>query len=489
MTEAYTAAGVMRDSGPFDGRQNREAMQDIIKWLANQGYGEGTVNYRLRDWLISRQRYWGAPIPIVYCEACGAVPVPEDQLPVLLPTDVTFREGHGNPLAASESFVNCDCPNCGKPARRETDTMDTFVDSSWYFLRYCDSHNQSAPFDPALIKTWMPVDQYIGGIEHATMHLIYARFFTMVLKDIGLVDFEEPFARLFCQGMVCKMAYYCETHKWLHEDQVVDGRREGDTILDGKCADCGQPVRSEMTKISKSKFNVVDPDAMFDRYGADTVRLYMVSDAPPDKMQVWSEAGINGSWRLLNRLWDLVMTRIPEMAPAGATIPDDLDDVNKALRRKAHQCIMRVTEAIDGGFQFNTAIARCNELLSQLRGAGQTAEPAVLRETLEIVLRVLSPIVPHFAEELWERMGHATSIFMCGWPEADADAAREQELVIPVQVNGKVRARLTVSPAATREEIEAAALADPDILRWTAEGSIRKVIVVPGKLVNIAVSS
>jgi len=489
MTEAYTATGTMRDSGPFSGRNNREAMPDIIAWLAEKGYGQGTVNYRLRDWLISRQRYWGAPIPIVYCDTCGTVPVPEDRLPVLLPRDVTFREGHGNPLAASESFVHCDCPACGKPARRETDTMDTFVDSSWYFLRYCDPHNDSAPFDPAVVKTWMPVDQYIGGIEHATMHLIYARFFTMVLHDIGLVDFEEPFTRLFCQGMVCKTAYYCETHKWLHEDQVVDGRREGDSIADGKCAHCGQPVRAEMAKISKSKFNVVDPDAMFDRYGSDTVRLYMVSDAPPDKMQIWSEAGINGSWRLLNRLWDLVMARIPAMAPAGTPVPAGLDEVNTALRRKAHQCIMRVTEAIEGGFQFNTAIARCNELLSQLRGAGDQVHPAVLREALEVVLRVLAPIVPHFSEELWERLGHVSSIFACGWPEADAAAAREQELVIPVQINGKVRARLTLPPSATSAEIEAAALADADVAKWTAGVTIRKIIVVPGKLVNIAVSS
>jgi len=489
MTEAYTATGTMRNSGPFSGRNNREAMPDIINWLAQQGYGEGTVNYRLRDWLISRQRYWGAPIPVIYCDACGTVPVPEDQLPVLLPRDVTFREGHGNPLAASESFVHCTCPACGKPARRETDTMDTFVDSSWYFLRYCDPHNDSAPFDPALVKTWMPVDQYIGGIEHATMHLIYARFFTMVLHDIGLLDFEEPFTRLFCQGMVCKMAYYCETHKWLHEDQVVDGRREGDAIVDGKCAHCGQPVRAEMTKISKSKYNVVDPDAMFDRFGADTVRLYMVSDSPPDKMQIWSEAGINGSWRLLNRLWDLVEARIPAMAPAGTPVPDGLDEVSTALRRKAHQCVMRVTEAIEGGFQFNSAIARGNELISQLRGTGEQAHPAVLPEALEILLRVLAPLVPHFSEELWERLGHSGSVFACGWPEADTEAAREQELVIPVQVNGKLRARLTLSASATSAAIEAAALADADVAKWTTGMTIRKIVVVPGKLVNIAVSS
>ncbi|MBT3194243.1 MAG: leucine--tRNA ligase, partial [Verrucomicrobia bacterium] len=488
MTEAYVDPGIMVNSGPFDGRNNREAMSDIIAWLGEKGFGEGTINYRLRDWLISRQRYWGAPIPIIYCEDCGAVPVPEEALPVRLPTDVVFREGHGNPLAACDAFVNCSCPTCGKPAKRETDTMDTFVDSSWYFLRYCDPKNEQRPFDSEKVNALMPVDQYIGGIEHATMHLIYARFFTMVLHDIGLVDFEEPFKNLFCQGMVCKTAYYCEEHKWLHEDQVVDGKREGDTIRDGKCAHCGLSVRSEMTKISKSKFNVVDPDQMFDSFGTDTVRLYMVSDAPPDKMQIWSEAGINGAWRMLNRLWDLVLAARADMAALGTEIPQELDPTNRALRRKAHQCIMRVTDAIEGGFQFNTAIARCNELLHQLRNAKGEIHPAILREVIEIVLKVLSPIVPHFAEELWERLGHGESIFASGWPKADTEVAKEEQLVIPVQVNGKVRGRLTLAPDADQTAIEAAAKAEPGVQKWLEGKTVRKVIVIPGRLVNIAVS-
>ena len=488
MTEAFTDTGIMVNSGPFNGRNNREAMGDIIAWLEEQGYGEGTVNYRLRDWLISRQRYWGAPIPIIYCDDCGIVPVPEEDLPVRLPTDVEFKAGHGNPLASSESFVNCTCPRCGKPAKRETDTMDTFVDSSWYFLRYCDPHNAAKPFDPEEVKRWMPVDQYIGGIEHATMHLIYARFFTMVLHDIGLLNFDEPFKNLFCQGMVCKTAYYCEEHKWLHEDQVSGGTRKGDAVIDGRCALCDRPVRSEMTKISKSKLNVVDPDKMFDAFGTDTVRLYMLSDAPPDKMQIWSESGINGAWRMLNRLWDLVLASLESLAAPGEAIPADLDDTNRALRRKSHQCIMRVTSAIEGGFQFNTAIARCNELLHQLRGAKQQLHPTVLREVLETVVRILSPIVPHFAEELWERLGHNESIFKAGWPQADEDVAREEEIVIPVQINGKLRARLTLPPNADRDTIEAAALALPEIQRRIEGKTVRKIIVVPGKLMNIAVS-
>jgi len=487
MEEAYVDPGTMVGSGPFDGRNNREAMSDIIKWLDTEGYGKGTVNYRLRDWLISRQRYWGAPIPIVYCDDCGTVPVPEEDLPVLLPKDVQFSKDGGNPLATSKSFVNCDCPKCGKPARRETDTMDTFVDSSWYFLRYCDPKNEKHAFDPEQISKWMPVDQYIGGIEHATMHLIYARFFTMVLKDLGLIDFEEPFARLFCQGMVCKTAYYCDTHKWLHEDQVK-GERKGDEVINGTCAECGTPVRSEMTKISKSKLNVVDPDAMFDKFGTDTVRLYMLSDAPPDKMQVWSASGINGAWRMLNRLWSMTLEHIDAMAPAGTPAPAELDDENKALRRKAHQCIIRVTEAIEGGFHFNTAIASCNELLNQFRAVKGEVAPAVLREVFETVIRVLAPIVPHFSEELWSRMGHTGSIFSAGWPEADTSIAAEEELEIPLQVNGKVRARIKVPVDISREDLEKAAMESADLQKHIDGKTVRKVIVVPGKLVNIAVS-
>ena len=366
--------------------------------------------------------------------------------------------------------------------------MDTFVDSSWYFLRYADPGNDAQPFSPEAIRHWMPVDQYIGGIEHATMHLIYARFFTMVLHDLGLIDFDEPFKKLFCQGMVCKTAYYCEEHKWLGEDQVVNGTRKGDAIVDGKCSECGKPVRSEMTKISKSKFNVVDPDKMIEGYGADTVRLYMLSDAPPDKMQIWSESGIKGSWRMLSRLWDLVTENLENVSSVDDPMPEELDGDNRALRRKAHQCILRVTEAIDGGFQFNTAIARCNELLNQLRGMKASPEPTVLREILETVLRVLSPIVPHFSEELWERLGHHTSIFTHGWPKANEDVAKEEQLELPVQVNGKVRGHITVAPDTDGGTIETIALENVNVKKWLEGKTVRKVIVVPGRLVTIVVS-
>jgi len=487
MTGAYVDPGTMVDSGPFNGRNNIEAMTDIIAWLAREGHGEGTVNYRLRDWLISRQRYWGAPIPIVYCETCGTVPVPEKDLPVSLPTDVQFQKDGGNPLVRCDTFVRCACPACGKPARRETDTMDTFVDSSWYFLRYCDARNDAAVFAPKAMQHWMRVDQYIGGIEHATMHLIYARFFTMVLHDLGLVDFDEPFERLFCQGMVCKTAYYCEACKWLPEKKVQGGTRKGDAIEGGTCATCGRPVRHEMTKISKTKLNIVDPDEMFNRYGADTVRLYMLSDAPPDRMQVWSEEGINGAWRTLSRLWTLIHDSLEKVAPAGESFPTQLNSKNVDLRRKTHQCIQKVTEAIEGGFQFNTAIARCNELLNMVRGFKKPINPVVLREVLETVVRILSPIIPHFAEECWEHLGHAESVFAAGWPEADPAVAREETLEIPIQVNGKVRARIKVRAEAAPEEMERLALADATVRTYTEGKEVAKVIVVPGRLVNIAV--
>ncbi len=486
MTCAYVDPGTMVASGPFTGATNTEAMPRIIRWLDEEGRGKAAVNYRLRDWTLSRQRYWGAPIPIIYCDACGMVPVPEKDLPVVLPEDVKFSRG-GNPLATSESFVKAPCPRCTRPARRETDTMDTFVDSSWYFLRYCDAANDTAPFSPARIAHWMPVDQYIGGIEHATMHLIYARFFTMVLHDLGLLDFDEPFARLFCQGMVCKTAYYCEKCKWLPERKVEGGTRKGDAIEDGVCAACKGPVRAEMTKISKTKLNIVDPDAMIAKYGADTVRLYMLSDAPPDRMQVWSEDGINGAWRTLVRLWNLATAAVAQAPPVGTAIPADLDAENRALRRTTHQLIESVTGAIEGGFHFNTAVARCNELVNQWRAMKDRVHGVVLRETLETIVRVLSPIVPHFAEEIWERLGHEESIFAAGWPAADAAVAAEEMVEIPVQINGKLRGRVMAPPDATREDLERAALADEKVKKLLEGRTVAKVIVVPGRLVNIAV--
>ncbi len=485
MREAYVDPGRMVRSGPFDGKHNLESMPDIVRWLEENGHGEGTINYRLRDWLISRQRYWGTPIPVVYCDHCGTVPVPEEQLPVTLPTDVAFT-GSGNPLATSESFVKCTCPTCGKAARRETDTMDTFFDSSWYFLRYCDPQNDAAPFSSEPVKKWLPVNQYIGGIEHATMHLIYARFFTMVLHDLGLVDFDEPFARLFCQGMVCKTAYFCPACKWLPESEVEFDETPKKSPL--KCKQCGgTEVRAEMTKISKTKLNIVDPDAMFDRFGADTVRLYMLSDAPPDRMQIWAEEGIQGAWRTVNRLWQLVTDSLEKVAPVDEAIGSHLNRKNENLRRKTHQCIQKVTEAIEGGFAFNTAIARCNELLNMVRSFKGPVNPAVLRETLETAVRILCPIVPHLSEELWARLGHDESVFTIGWPVADEEVAREKFVEIPVQINGKLRAKLNVYADMPPEMLEKEALVDERVRAYTEGKEIAKVVVVPGRMVNVVV--
>ncbi|MBN1257624.1 MAG: leucine--tRNA ligase [Planctomycetes bacterium] len=486
MTEAYEDPGAMTGSGPFSGRLNTEAMGDIIKWLKAEKHGEGTINYKLRDWLLSRQRYWGAPIPIIYCEKCGEVPVPMEQLPVELPMDVEFKEGGGNPLASCEKFVNTSCPQCGSAATRETDTMDTFVDSSWYFLRYCSPEFMEAPFDPKLVHKWMPVDLYIGGIEHATMHLIYCRFFTQVLHDLGYLEFTEPAKKLFCQGMVCKTAYYCENCKWLPEAKVTGGSKSEDTIIGGICAKCGGKVRSEMTKISKSKLNIVDPDAMMDRYGADCVRLYMLSDAPPDQQQVWSDARMQGSWRFLNRLWDVVTGAVEIIQGEQQEIPDNLDTESKALRQKTHASILKITDAIEGGFRFNTAISSVMELLNKVRSA-KAVHTGVMREAVESMLILMAPIAPHFAEELWETLGHTTSIFQAAWPRADKSVAMGDEIEIPVQVNGKIKARLIVAPNLSKEELEKLALEEEAVQAAIQGCEIKKVIAVPGRIVNIAV--
>lgn len=483
MEEAYVDPGIMVDSGPFTGRLNTEAMKDIIAWLREQGIGDGKVNYRLRDWLLSRQRYWGAPIPIIYCDSCGTVPVPVDELPVTLPLDIDF-ESPGNPLETSESFLNCACPRCGGDARRETDTMDTFVDSSWYFLRYCSPGDEEEAFRKDQVRYWMPIDLYIGGIEHATMHLIYFRFFTRVLHNLGYLDFNEPARRLFCQGMVCKTAYYCEVCKWIPENKVAGGERKGDAIVGGKCSVCGNTAGPEMKKISKSKLNIVDPDEMMDKFGADCVRLYMLSDTPPDQERVWSDERMQGAWRFLNRLWETVVTAAPALESSDVPIPAVLDEKSRTLWRKTHVSIQKVTDAIEGGFHFNTAISSVMELLNMARSP-EAVHPAILREAIESMLVLIAPIVPHFCEELWETLGHRESIFRVAWPEGRPDALRVEEVTMVVQINGKVKSRFRV-PVDTREEdIRTKALADEKIQRFLAGKEVVKVIVVPGRLVNI----
>jgi leucyl-tRNA synthetase len=476
MTVAYVDDGIMVESADFSGRNNREAMSDIIKWLKERQFGDGTVSYRLRDWLLSRQRYWGAPIPIVYCEKCGEVAVPAEQLPVRLPPNVEFKPTGESPLKRCPEFMATTCPQCGGAATRDADTMDTFVDSSWYYLRYTSPDCTTAPFDRSEVHHWCPVDIYIGGIEHATMHLIYFRFFNQVLHDLGMIDFEEPVDMLFCQGMVCSTAYYCETDKWLPAEKVDNGA----------CTICGAPARSEITKMSKTKLNVVSPEEIIGRYGADTMRMYILSDNPPDRDQLWNENGVLGVSRFLNRLWDTFEEALPRLhmqpaQPSGYSVDD------KELRRSAHNALQKGIQAIESNWQFNTAIARIIELLAAIRKVTATASPMALRECCEILIKLLAPITPHISEELWRRLGHTESIFCSPLPVVDAAALASDEVTIVVQVNGKLRGTFPIAAGANAADCEKAALQVEKIQPHLAGKTVRKVIVVPGKLVNIVV--
>jgi len=478
MSAAFTLDGSMTRSGPFCGRNNREAMNDIITYLEEKKWGARKVTYRLRDWLLSRQRYWGAPIPIVYCPQCGQVPIPEEQLPVLLPKDVSFKPTGESPLKGSPSFMHTTCPTCGGPATRDADTMDTFVDSSWYYLRYASAKVMDKPFSRPEADFWCPVDNYIGGIEHATMHLIYVRFFTMVMKDLGLISFEEPVKNLFCQGMICKMAHYCESDKWLTEEQVRDG----------KCLLCGETVKSEVTKMSKTKLNVVSPEAIIEAYGADTLRLCVLADNPPDRDQLWSEEGVQGTFRFIKRLWDTITDVLPTIRTVSSVPPSEMSKDDRELRLCIHTSIKKAGQGIDANWQFNTAIARIIELTSAVRKHRTTASPSVLREACEALLLLTAPLIPHCAEELWEMLGNTDTIFRHPIPEVDEGALVLEEIPIVVQINGKLRGSFTAAPTATSQELETCALSLEKVLPYLEGKEIKKVIVVPKKLVNIVVS-
>jgi len=479
MTDAYVDNGGMVNSGAFDGRNNREAMHDIIEYLGAHGYGAGTVNYRLRDWLISRQRYWGVPIPIIHCPDCGMVPVPAAELPVRLPENIDMKPKGKSPLAACEAFVNTTCPSCGGAARRETDTMDTFVDSSWYFLRYCSPRHDAAAWDPQAVQKWMSVDQYVGGIEHATMHLIYARFFMKVLYDLGLVSIDEPFARLFCQGMVCMDAYRCPEHGWVAVADVDTATRTH--------RDCGASVSCEMSKMSKTKLNTASPDEVLRDYGADTMHLAIVSDTPPDQDNIYSEENVRGAHRFIRSLYELACNRL---ATIGGVAPyngdgSDLAEIDKDLRRSAHTAIEKITRSMQ--FRFNTAIAEIRVLTTAIRKA-EGARPDVIREALGILLQLAAPFIPHVCEELWRAAGNSDSIFRSRWPTVDTTALVTDTIEVPVQINGKRRALLQVPATADSQALEAAALADATVQRYVADQVIHKIIVVGGgKLVNIVV--
>ena len=449
MGEAYTEAGIMTNSGQFDGLQSNDAKEAIADFLQSRGQGTKTVNFRLRDWGISRQRYWGNPIPVIYCDICGVVPVPEKDLPVVLPKDVAFSGEGGSPLARMESFVSCTCPACGMIARRETDTMDTFVQSSWYFLRYCCPDFRDGILDRDSVDHWMSVDQYIGGIEHAVLHLLYARFFTKVMRDLGHISADEPFINLLTQGMVIK-----------------DG-----------------------AKMSKSKGNVVDPDALISKYGADTARLFSLFAAPPEKDLDWNDQGVEGSFRFLSRIWKLVHDRLDLIKKAAPLDPGSLSAEERTLRRAVHKTIRKVSEDLEERFHFNTAIASVMELLNILQPAELSTPqfPAVMKEALQSVIMMMAPFVPHITEELWQRLGNAEQLTQVTWPDYDRSAVVDEELLVVVQVNGKLRSKITVASGTGEDELKALALADEKVAPFLEGLTIRKVICVQGKLVNIVV--
>jgi leucyl-tRNA synthetase len=469
MAAAYDGPGVVVNSGEFNGLPAEEAIDRMSAAAQQRGIGERTVQYRLKDWGISRQRYWGTPIPVVYCDKCGMAPVPYDSLPVLLPKTAEFSGRGDSPLAQIPDFVNAECPQCGGPARRETDTMDTFVDSSWYFFRFCDPDNPELPFDPEKVAYWGPVDFYSGGVEHAILHLIYSRFFCRVFRDIGMTSLNEPFTRLLTQGMVLK---------------------------------AGQVM-------SKSKGNVVDPDDMIDKFGADALRLYVMFVAPPEKEIEWTDAGLEGSFRFLARVWRLVDQLCETVGGHGIPGPGELDlnDDERTLRRKTHETIRRVTLDLDPRVHLNTAVSGLMELVNELyafcsrsecmlvgRDAGdvdtiggveRSATVAVLKEAVEALVLMLSPFAPHMAEELWERLGHAGGIVAAGWPQFQEAVAKAVEVVVPVQVNGKVRGRVTVPADIAEDDLRAAALAEPNVAKHLEGKTVKKVVVAGGRLVSI----
>jgi leucyl-tRNA synthetase len=465
LTEAFTVkdeSGVIVNSGPIDGLPVPKATERIIAIIEERGIGKGTVRYRLRDWLISRQRYWGTPIPMLYCDQCGLVPVPEEQLPVTLPLDVPFTGREGNPLAKHDTFVHATCPQCSGAARRETDTMDTFVDSSWYFLRFVTPRDEQKIFDPALVNRWLPVDQYIGGIEHAILHLLYARFITRTLHDMGLVTFEEPFTRLFNQGVITKEGYKDANGSWVSPAEV--------TWKDGVPHRGDEPLTPEVTKMSKSRLNVVPPDELIARYGADTERVYTLFIAPPEKEAAWSDEGVVGAYRFLGRVWNMGL----QLAETANRQPPTANVI-----RKMHQTIDAVTSRIER-FEFNTAISALMEFSNVL---GE----AVAREPFEALLKLLHPFAPHMTEELWSMLGNEDFLLTSQWPVADPALMQEDTVTIAVQVNGKLRGQVEVAAPAEEAKVWAAVDANERVQTWVAGKEIVKKIYVPGKLVNLVV--
>jgi leucyl-tRNA synthetase len=485
MTEAYEGEGFLVNSGQFNGVYSFKAREMIAQYLGEKGLGGKRVGYRLRDWGISRQRYWGAPIPIIYCEQCGTVAVPERDLPVILPFNVEITGTGKSPLAGLKEFVETRCPKCGGPGRRETDTMDTFVESSWYFDRYACPDYDQGPLDKIRVDYWMPVDQYIGGIEHAILHLLYSRFFTRVLKEMGYVSVDEPFTNLLTQGMVCKEVYECPKDGYLFPDEVVV---EGERIL---CRKCSNPISiGRLEKMSKSKKNVVDPEHLIEEFGADTARIFCLFASPPEKDLDWSNQGVEGSARFLNRVWRLFYEQDPHLQNV-KSLPfgEILEGVYKSLQQKIHKTIKKVTEDIER-FHFNTAISAIMELVNEIYVSEMKDRPdeisrGLIREAIETVVILLSPFVPHFSEELWEALGNQESILKTRWPDYDPAAALEDEILIVIQVNGRLRDRMTIPASFGEEEVKAWALKSERIRKLVEGKEIKRVILVPRKLVNV----
>ncbi|MFQ5640589.1 MAG: leucine--tRNA ligase [bacterium] len=482
MQDAFLHEGFMSRSGPFDGlAAGRETIQKMVAYFAEQGYGKPEVNYRLRDWLISRQRYWGTPIPMIHCEKCGIVPVPEEQLPVLLP-DVEFLGKKG--LAEIPAFYEVACPQCSAPARRDTDTMDTFVDSAWYFMRYLSTENDAKIFDSDLVNAWLPVDQYVGGIEHAILHLLYARFVTKAMRDLGLVNFDEPFTRLFTQGMITHVAYRCKEHGWIPVRDVKDG---------GLCPHDGQPLIAELAKMSKSKKNSISPTEIIEEFGTDTERLYTLFMGPPEREIEWSAEGVRGGYRFLNRVWTLVQKYrdLLNKTPDTPIAAEKLNSRDKQLWHVLHEKIHAVTADFKK-FHFNTSVAAIMELNNELYDYTAVCDrkkhdlnPALLKQAIETMILLVSPMTPFIAEELWEIAGHKKSILEAAWPVHDPVALERDEKTIVIQINGKLRDQMQVPAAIAIDKGELEKRALQHVAARLDGKNVRKVIVVPGKLVNV----
>lgn len=482
--KAYTEPGVVINSDIFNGMESPRAKEEMIQYAEQKGWGKARIQYRLRDWLISRQRYWGAPIPVIHCPQCGIVPVPEADLPVQLPEEVDFKGGRVPSLSQLEDWANIPCPTCGTAAKRETDTMDTFIDSSWYFLRYPDAKNEQQVFDPQKTNDWMPVDQYVGGIEHAILHLLYSRFFTKVLRDRGLLNFDEPFQRLLTQGMVQGLTYINPTTgKYIPSAQVNPD--------DPKDPETGEQLEVSYKTMSKSKYNGVAPEAVINKYGADTARMFILFKAPPEKDLEWDEADVEGQFRFLNRVWRLVAD-FAETASIHSTeyltvIPDQLNKAEKDLRRAIHTAIKSVTEDLEGEYQFNTAVSELMKLSNALTDA-ECKDSPVYGEGIETLILLMAPFAPHITEELWQGIGHSESVHTHPWPKFDPDALIADEITLVIQILGKTRGTIEVPATTDRAVMEQYARESEVAQRYIEGKTIKKVIVVPDrKLVNFVV--